>query len=236
MRNEKIQPPKMLYKYRQINEFSKKILLEGEIYFATTNELKDPLEKSFSFTNGSWVVDENNKRVYLSPEQYTQRLLNSVRKGGGEPYGILSFCESKKEIQMYKEYADDFKGICIGFDWEIFGLTFPGSCPLEKNIPRKVIYQSPIKIEKEYIPPQKWIEIFTTKSIDFSYEKEWRMFYTKGKFSSDNVRYAIREIVFGHNVSQEHILQVKEWIKDLDGINLFIIDSKFELEIVPRIF
>ena len=229
--------PKILYKYRPFNELSKKLLSKGEVYFATTNELKDPLEKFFTFKNGSWIVDKNNKNVYLNSQQYTERMLKITRAGKNEAFGILSLCGSNKQLKMYEEYADNFKGICVGLDWAEFNLFFVGSHPLEKNVPRKVIYQPPIEIEEKYIKPGMLLEIFTTKSLDFLHEKEYRMFYTKGKLFIN--RPAIKEIIFGKNILFEQMLQVREWVKDLSGINFFIATPLFnenKVQIEPYVF
>src|SRR5690242_18650398 len=41
-------PPKILYKYRPLNDFAWRILRSGEIYFAAPNELNDPNEYFFT--------------------------------------------------------------------------------------------------------------------------------------------------------------------------------------------
>lgn len=216
--------PKILYKYRNFREnFVEKMLLNGEIYFATTNELTDFNEKSaFVLSKGSWVNDENNSLVFLNPEQYKEYLMKLVKAGKSETYGILSLCDSKKEVNMYRDYADDFNGICIGFDWDKFDLFFHGSHPPIKNRPRRVIYGETIKIDSDHITPEKLLEIYCRKLKKYSYEKEYRIFYSKGKFTDKSVRYAIREIVFGYKVSNNRILEIKNLVSDLTEIDFFI--------------
>lgn len=233
MKKYEINIPNILYKYRFFNEEAERILLNGEIYFATTNELNDPCEKFFRFKNGEYINDINNQLRYLNPEQLTQHFLDAIRTGKNEPYGILSLCDSKEEIKMYKEYADEFKGLCIGFDWNRFGLMFAGSYPPQVNIPRRVTYQPLIEIETTHVPPETWLEIFTSKIPEYSHEKECRMFYTKGKLISNAIRHAIKEIVFGHHMPQEHILKIKNMIQDLRSVSLFktkIIEDTVNIE------
>lgn len=82
------------------------------------------------------------------------------------------------------------------------------------------------------------MEIFTTKLPGFSYEKKWRIFYTKGKLVINNVRCAIKETIFGHDIALKDLLQVKEWISDLNGINLFTTEPVRDgvgLKIVPYV-
>lgn len=212
--------PKILYKYRPFNEFAKRMLSKGEIYFAIINQLKDQNERKFRFTNGAWV-NLNNQPNCLNPEQYTQYILETIRAGELEQHGIFSLCESKLEKRMYEEYADNFKGICIGFDWDAFGLFFDGSCPPVRNFPRKVIYQPLVEIQTLHPTPNQYIEIFTSKLPQYSYEKEYRMFYKKGILAMSTIRYAIKEIIFGHNIAPEQMLEIKDWIKDLRNVALY---------------
>lgn len=235
MKKYELDIPKILYKYRDLKSgHAEKILSNGEIYFATTDQLADHKEKaSFVLSKGAWVNDKKNSLVYLSPEENKNRLMKVVRAGQHEPYGILSLCESREELLMHEQYADNFQGICIGFDWGKFNLSFAGSYPPVRNIPRRVIYQKPIEIDATHITPEQWLEIFCSKLPEYSYEKEYRLFYTKGKHASQLVRQAIKEIIFGYKVSLDEILRVKGLVGDLSGINFFIaqkINNKIQIK------
>ncbi len=235
MKKYELNIPKILYKYRDLKSgHAEKILSNGEIYFATTNQLADHKEKaSFVMSKGAWVNDENNSLVYLSPEESKNRLMKAVRAGPHEPYGILSLCESREELLMHEQYADNFQGICIGFDWDKFNLYFAGSYPPVRNIPRCVIYQETTEIDAAHVTPEQWLEIFCSKLPKYSYEKECRLFYTKGKHVSEFVRQAIKEIIFGYKVSLDKILQVKALVGDLSGISFYIaqkIDNKVQIK------
>lgn len=244
-------PPDHLYKYRVINSFTELMLENGELYFATSNELNDPFERFFSFKTGaSNIVSESelpglqtkmkiresdgNFLVGLDSDENTKYMRDKNKQS--ESYGILSLCESNKSIPMCSHYADGFKGICIGFDWNSFGLTFPGSHPPQKNLPRKISYRDNPPVIHGYA--HEWLEVFTTKSQDFSWEKEWRIFYTKGKLVGSNIRGAIKEIILGHNISKENITKIKSLVEDLNGVKLFItkpIVGKYQIEIKPYI-
>ena len=217
--------PTILYKYRGFNDFTKNILSDGEIYFATTDQLNDQNEKgAFRFKNSeNWINNNKNELVCLSAEEYTQRLKNAFRQGKNELNGILSLCKNNKSLKMWKEYADNSTGICLGFAWEEFDLYNPGSYPPTKAYPIECIYQENfIEVEGLYATTEEVIKILTTKLLPYSYEEEWRMFYKRGTFRSRNVRYAIKEIIFGHNISEKYIALVKNLVKDLVHINFFI--------------
>lgn len=82
-----MQIPKILYKYRKFpNEYTSQMLSQGEIYFATTNELDDENEKaSFYFAEGKWDYDKNNILKFLTPEECKDRLINQIRSGQDGP-------------------------------------------------------------------------------------------------------------------------------------------------------
>jgi hypothetical protein len=209
--------PKILYKYRAINKFCINMLSQGEIYFATVSELDDKDECSFRFTTGNYHVNDNNEFVYADAQERTDYILNHTKRYKNR--GILSLCESSQEIKMWELYANNFNGICIGFDWEQFGLLFDGSYPPVKNFPKKVIYHELFKQPHRYNSPDDWINIFTQKSRKFAHEKEWRMFYKAGSYSHPNVRMAIREIIFGCDVSKECEKLIRELVADLVWVN-----------------
>ena len=104
--------------------------------------------------------------------------------------------------------ADGSKGICIGFEWDHFGLMFDGSYPPQPNMPRKINYVSEPLLIKKFGSPDDWLNVFTTQGNGFACEEEWRMLYIKGQFSSDKVRQAIRSITFGpHFFNQQQSLE-----------------------------
>lgn len=239
--------PPILYKYRELNDFTKALLKNGELYFATTKELNDPFEKFFTFNSGTYHTltaaearalghEPNARGTYkLTAIEYTQYMHNGMTRN--ERYGILSLCEVNNSLPMYSHYAAGFKGICIGFDWEAFDLYFAGSHPKVKNFPRKVIYQTdPPELDRQ--TQEEWIRVITTKSEDFVFEREWRMFYDKGVISSEDqpaIRRAIRQITFGHATTEEQRHEVMNLTQDLEDVVYSItkpIIGSYNLEVI----
>lgn len=170
-------PPKILYKYRGMNEFTKKILSHGKIYFSKLTELNDPFEYFFYFTEGtSCPLSEKDAQslnaeylqelnIYkLTPEQNTQRFILSLKKRN---HGMFCLSECHKIRYMYAHYADSFKGICIGFSSAIFS---------NLNKLRKMRYEDePYKVSSDNVSTTELEEIFCRKSKTFVDEKEWRV-------------------------------------------------------------
>ena len=326
-KKEKSEVPKILYKYRKLSDkYTDKIFSDGEIYFAHHTELEDPTEHLVLFRNGEMSMNRNNKLEYQSPWVKTKIYQEEIRKSDK---GIFSLCSGSKEIQMYQQYAGDCDGVCIGFDWEKFGLFFVGSvnyhyyfcdskkpdindfkeydravflysldgyqtynvivkhengkieepnlreffkqgnkidpqkygfecgggknmidCPQDefvkflslhckyadpspqvRSFPRKVRYHEKLTVMEEleaqgYRNPEAWIEVFCRKLDYFCYEKEYRIFYNRGKYQSLKVREAIREVIFGADVSDEKIQNVKNLLANLPHINFYRLNTR----------
>lgn len=240
-----IEMPKLLYKYRKLRDGdgkldgnTRKILQDGEIYFATLDKLSDDFEYAFIWYRDEYVIltDErlkyfkkhhvgsNKNLVKLTRNEYTEYMMNSIRRN--QPYGILSLSGSGQNPYMWDRYAGGNTGICIGFDWEGFNLEFANSSPPVKNKPRKVLYvPEPLEISGK---PDEWIDVFNSKWKAYAHEDEWRMFYKKGPYKSEDVRLSIKEILFGSDVSEQDRELVKELVSDLDDIRFLEIERRYD--------
>lgn len=215
--------PPTLYKYREPNTNTTRLLKDGELYFSSTDGFEDKNEKScFKFTQAVYITDKNNTVRKITPEENKQRYLKSLKSGKTELYGVLSLCESPTEDPMWQQYGGDGHGLCIGFEWDKIEQNHFGSWPPVKNKPSKVRYvDEPLVITARYVTMTQWIEIYNTKYLEYAFEKEWRMFYKTGKFIHESVRHAISEIVFGYNMSNAMILEIINLVKDLPEIKFF---------------
>ncbi len=144
------EPPSILYKYRKLpDKYTEAIFTHGEIYFATVNELNDPFEHFFSYSDSgpyyrifspaeksryphTEVTGNTSGVVQLDQETAMQHMLDHIKR---DPQGIFSLCANNKSIPMYAHYAGGFKGVCIGFDWRHFNLNTVGSSNVFYQIP-----------------------------------------------------------------------------------------------------
>jgi len=179
-----------------------------EVWFSTMSKFNDPFEgiydivddisqeaiislaiKSLSEEGYSWsgisnyvarnimkddfgglpIKEEVTAKIKASVQQMIESTKNS---------GILSLAEDPKNILMWSHYASEHKGVCV---------------ELDRNIDEDLGDEKkcrPVKYSKEY--PQPSIEdilkgdhaltdkVAYTKSIDWAYEKEWRVRRDKG--------------------------------------------------------
>jgi len=87
--------------------------------------------------------------------------------------GVLSLTESNNNILMWSHYARSHKGFCIGFDTNSDFFNRKRSDVDEFYHLRKVKYD---KVRPNKLISQlNAVNMFLTKSIDWEYEKEWRM-------------------------------------------------------------
>lgn len=228
--------PRILYKYRILDQdrHLEKMLKNGEIYFARLEELNDPCEYYFVFTNPVYrniskneyeihknkneIMQElnsgdqngNNYLVLLTPEAYTECMQKSFNF-----QGIFSLSAHCNSIPMWAFYGDALKGVCIGFEWSKFHYQIP---------PYQVQYEAePVKIYSQHLA-SNITKINTTKSTHFHFENEYRIFDQAGKQSSDYIRQSIQEIIFGENFfeNKENVETVISWTHDIPGVEYFV--------------
>jgi Protein of unknown function (DUF2971) len=80
-------------------------------------------------------------------------------------FGVLCFSEDKSDVLQWSHYADRHKGICLGFDVSGGQEKFGRVTYVIDRLP------FPEKLDVDF----SW-KLLTTKSKDWGYEKEWRVF------------------------------------------------------------
>ncbi|WP_111891558.1 DUF2971 domain-containing protein [Acinetobacter sp. MB5] len=217
-----------LYRYREWNEYTKKILLEEELFYASFCSLNDPNEgKNFSdelielhlkkiigennidhktrcnILNDLDGYNENNKSVF---NKYRDAVLGVVDK-----MGVVCLTEKYDNNPMWHFYANESKGVCLEF--------YIPDIKDEKYVhllPHYVTYEDGC-----YNDEIADNAIFK-KNSDWSYEKEWRMLVRNINTKNDRVKKYPRDkmlvsIIVGHNMSEKDFKELKDII---DEINL----------------
>jgi hypothetical protein len=113
-----------------------------------------------------------------------QRFSAQIHATTGERIGILSVAENPTSLLMWAHYAASHHGLALEFDSsdaffnqqrkprEIFGRLFPVTYATER--PAITLYDP--DAEEETWALRLIAQAFLTKSLDWSYEREWRMF------------------------------------------------------------
>lgn len=173
---------KRLY-YFTSEEHAMNNIFKKRMKISLLNYLNDPFE----------LLSINNS----DPNLYD--FINKHKTGLSYTHGLICFSESCKSPLMWGHYADNHKGICLGFDVDT-------KSPEYKEFV-KVIY----KKEKVHFKIEQLEEGFNKKLIKFKdisweYEREWRALVTlKGKdqlshdlyFKQFTSSLKLKEVIYG---------------------------------------
>lgn len=177
------------------------LLETGTIRASQVEVLNDPFEVLPDFTGFEQYLFDLSKAAVAKRYSNTSIIVPHVRfkpaeleqmkqsaKSGGEEFtrGIrestpLMVClsETNNNLLMWSHYAQSHAGLVLGFDAQ--HMFFAGMGPVPRNISRlfKVEYGAnrPAYPDPRTTPmtDEIFMPIFLRKSLDWAYEKEWRM-------------------------------------------------------------
>ena len=194
-RDEFSQPPQTLYKYIPVRRLDDALPDGKPCSFRATplNELNDINEINYDH---AFVDDEDNResinQQYASAltelypaspisvkdvEEYRQKYPSGY---GAEltcdqlsrRYGITSFSASNNDIKMWSNYADDCKGVVIGYNVDYWVRHLVGT-----SIIRRVQYMDklPLIMGPQVVNQENAYGFMSVKGIVWEYEQEWRL-------------------------------------------------------------
>jgi hypothetical protein len=187
--------PCILYKFRQINEYTENILRTGKFYFQDWENMNDPMEGFYNY-----IPDTENETNNIALEQ-------SIR-AEKKKYKICSFSKKNTNVLLWAHYANNFKGICIEVmtNKELYN---------DNLIPRAINYKKYISsfVHNQNIQINA-LNILSHKIKKWKYEKEFRFFSTGNNNNDDNDNIEvgfITAVYLGSRIREED----KEKIKSL---------------------
>lgn len=222
-------PPKLLYKYKKIDEYAKRIFTHNELYFTPFDELNDKNEMFFYYKeDGIQIREKDGVRVADGGDAGKH-----VCKVLKPRHGVLCLTEKNDDLLMFDYYADGHKGICIEFSWEKFQMVSKANQCLQ--LPKKVIYsKKPLSLSSS--DTQGFNKLFYTKWFEYAHEKEWRFLYKPGVLQNIIVRKAITGIIFGCATSEEDKKCIKNLLKSRNDVSFYqanVENKKYALKITP---
>lgn len=252
--------PDFLYKYLSLESINylSCLLIDSDLYLNNRSQFNDPfdssayiriedskqkLRKEFEYFIKRGLKETNQ----IMDEMTVQGLIsNQMEKFKNTPFhlkdfmvsninniGIYCLTENNKNILMWSHYASNHEGLVLEFDVaetiDTFLQTF--KINYSKNYPTLSFLN---KNKKEHYV------LLTTKSIDWEYEKEWRIIRTNGAFNylAFNPK-ALISLTFGCRASESTRNLVSEMLKKRDQLGLpkiqikqaFMHESNYELVI-----
>ena len=216
----------LMEEYKKNSDINTKITFESFLAFRRTKkkEIKE-LAKSL-----------------LTSKEFTKRLNETHYKTANKSIGILCLTKNYNNLLMWAHYANSHKGFVVGLDSDN---SFFKQDKDDKNLMgklKKVIYNN--ERPSESFENMNVENAYLTKSKEWSYEEEYRMFTPfkrASQIKNDNIYLynftpdAIVSIYCGVNMSEENKEKIKEIVahEHLQYINLFqseISEQHFKLE------
>ncbi|MEI6135772.1 MAG: DUF2971 domain-containing protein [Desulfomonile sp.] len=236
MDNERIDwQTRTLYKYRAINARTFSLLVNREVYFARSDKLNDPYDCQVSVIA---AIDEaiaqtrdqisNNVAERLERLKKLSEVLANL-EGETRKVGVLSLSKDNLNVLMWSHYADEHRGLCIGFRFspeitqihEMNRIIGTNPCHYCKSNPFADFFEEFVKAE-ELIPWKEfWQAILSigmvSKSMWWQPENEVRVLRTEPglvRFRPEE----LVEVIFGMRIGEQYkktirnILSADDWI------------------------
>lgn len=209
----------LLYKYREDNEYTEKIIIDKVLWFEHPNKFNDPFDCWMNIQS----VDYEGISNIIAGAQMPNVLRNLCKQGmplytkemhkNGidevfNRMGICCFSKNCNQILMWSHYADYHKGICLQFDI----LKDPSFF----NVSLPVTY---VDVMPEFHYPTDFINMLDKtikpKSNLWEYEEEVRVVKTNKEIKENNgqtFRFhpeALTKVIFGCKATQTTIEKYK---------------------------
>jgi len=206
--------PLRLYRYRSCKdqrlERELRAIKHGYLWCSLFTELNDPMEGMF----------RSLRSLRKHPEQDAVREEIISTKS---QLGICSFSEVYDHQLMWAHYADEFRGICVGYSFSRLLSALPGHTSLvrmyysEKEPTVRHSKKDPILMAKM---------VLSNKSYRWLHEREWRMFTRQGR---GQIRYedlsCVTHVYLGYRMEPERREQIR---RDLEPMRIKI--SEMEID------
>ena len=163
---------------------------------------------------------------FLINPQTMQHTYDRLEKQN-QKMGVFSLSKDPKGILMWAHYADAHRGICVGIKPQFKVLLEKGRTL--NGFPKEVLYplRNEYPVIDVYPTDDDAKKSMLSKSIDWKYEKEWRLILAEEKggvveWKNGPLRLrdnAISEIIVGceMEIGGDDEMAVREWVSEIEG-------------------
>jgi len=214
---------KHLYKYRKVNDYTKKILIDHSLHFSFTQDFNDPFDGRVLISTAGTHSDIENwlKRIPM-PETQRKQMLYQFINGiidlqsiatemmKEKDNAMLVLCLSQKYDNklMWSHYSDCHRGVCLGFKSEIYqnSLCVKFDDPVLLNMKgayfggylpfMKVDYNDNMPFPYNLLKGNKddLIPFILRKSKDWYYEEERRTFLFNSLIRKQDISFPLNTL------------------------------------------
>jgi len=234
-----------LFKYSPINGWTIEGLRDKTIHFKCPADYNDPFDCRINLvidgTDEQW--ESYRKRIGITAEQLNEYKKTSkvTFENSGEYYKeihrhslrtihLSCFSEISDNILMWSHYANSHKGICLMFEtvkYDTIQFMIFNNQDVHytnSNLPPDHVGIIRVRYSEKLPEAYNHLEYYKdkiapflmTKSLDWEYEKEWRMMLPQEALKTENPRYLdgqLKGIIFGLNCSDEDKILIKNALK-----------------------
>jgi len=171
---------------------------DGYLFCAAYRTLNDPMEGLFS-----------SSKLLRESEDY-RTIRDSIRDNKSQ-IGMCSFSEVHDHELMWAHYADQFRGICIAYNFSELcdgmadDITFVRMFYNETVPTIRLSDQGPDELAKM---------VLSYKNYRWLYEREWRMFASLGKVSY-RPNNCVTRVYLGSRIEDDDRIRIKNRLKRL---------------------
>lgn len=206
--------PQYIYKYMGNLTYMEDLFKSGTLHFSRVSSFNDPFEfQSFiqipdnvndaiNWINKTSQISKNELRK-LPKSEILEMIHSTTEDALTETLSKVTVCcfsSNCDNILMWSHYANCHKGICFKFDISL--------CPLLQTV-KEVTYD--LSMPQFQIEDERNIDkLVFTKSIDWAYEKEYRLLaYNNGDIEFN--KKALVQIIFGCSTPKSDIDKIKRF-------------------------
>mgnify|MGYP000323936275 CR=1 FL=1 len=243
--------PEILYKYRPFNENTIKILLSERLYFSSRKNFNDPLDSSACYQSSlteyemllAWdstvsklnygTGDTSVAGMQEDLERYCNEYLDGI--------GILSMSADYASPLMWSHYADNHKGVCLGFrrdrEFEVNDFYSPPLTQVVYGGSRTININNFLEDrypDKDFMR-QLVMPALLAKAPNWFYEHEWRYLHDYANVESE-IPADLEEVIFGWRVSdhvKETVFRLLLGFTEVQYYQMEFHTESFEMEKVP---
>ena len=210
---------KMLYKYREVGEYTEKILTDHTLWFNHPKNFNDPfdcwanIQEIDSDAFEKFVTENNHSKYYADIKKRissitTDKLKEDIDRALND-IGVCCFSKTEKSILMWSHYSKYHEGICLEFDILKDPSFFISAIPVNyvDTLPAYDHFKERDQVIEKLIQP---------KAKEWIYEEEVRVIKTAQDISQNSSQAfkfkpnALRKVIFGCKASEDTIAKYKE--------------------------
>ncbi|MEE9337802.1 MAG: DUF2971 domain-containing protein [Methylococcaceae bacterium] len=248
-----------LYKYYSPISLSiESILVKQEVYYSSPHKFNDPFEAQpvIKMPSKNYIVKElkelnvqktsipsKTRRLQKHLKKELPNYENKMKEFLGK-FGVFCLTESNSNLLMWAHYGQDHKGLCFEFDINIdhvtdFGLvnevTYNEKYPYINMLDLHMVFNG--RESDSNLLSKVFNNLLLTKSIDWSYEKEYRALLTPFTYGGFGLKTfdpkSLKGVIIGARANKDFInkieILVENYPEELYIKHAKISNKKFEV-------